>query len=137
MLGGVTCRLFPARSFAQIVFCVLSSDQRVEGYGVRLISSLKDYVRANSPIMHFLIYADNFAIGFFKKQGFTKEITLDKSRYVGFIQEFEGATMMQCSIAPQDLTSSREPMLQKQQEAGTAEIKAKSHIVHDKHGAAC
>jgi histone acetyltransferase len=29
---------------------------------------------------HFLTYADNNAVGYFAKQGFTKEITLEKDR---------------------------------------------------------
>lgn len=33
------------------------------------MAHLKDYVRATSPIMHFLTYADNFATGYFRKQG--------------------------------------------------------------------
>ena len=28
-----------------------------------------------NPITHFLTYADNYAVGYFRKQGFTKEVT--------------------------------------------------------------
>ncbi|KAL9035420.1 MAG: hypothetical protein Q9180_004871, partial [Flavoplaca navasiana] len=86
---GITYRPFNGRQFAEIVFCAISSDQQVKGYGAHLMSHLKDYVKATSPIQHFLTYADNYAIGYFKKQGFTKEITLEKPRWMGYIKDYE------------------------------------------------
>ncbi|KAF5122444.1 Histone acetyltransferase GCN5 [Metarhizium anisopliae] len=50
--------------------------------------------------MHFLTYADNYATGYFQKQGFTKEITLDKSPWMGYIKDYEGETLMLCSMLP-------------------------------------
>jgi histone acetyltransferase len=64
------------------------------------MNHLKDYVKGSSPIQHFLTYADNYAIGYFKKQGFTKEITLDKPIWMGYIKDYEGGTLMQCSMLP-------------------------------------
>ncbi|KAG8418524.1 hypothetical protein J3459_012395 [Metarhizium acridum] len=69
VVGGITYRPFKGRQFAEIVFCAISSDQQVKGYGAHLMSHLKDYVKATSDVMHFLTYADNYAIGYFKKQG--------------------------------------------------------------------
>ncbi|EQB51886.1 hypothetical protein CGLO_08526 [Colletotrichum gloeosporioides Cg-14] len=100
VVGGITYRPFKGRQFAEIVFCAISSDQQVKGYGAHLMSHLKDYVKATSDVMHFLTYADNYAIGYFKKQGFTKEITLDKSVWMGYIKDYEGGTIMQCSMLP-------------------------------------
>lgn len=132
VVGGITYRPFNARTFAEIVFCAISSDQQVKGYGAHLMAHLKDYVKATSPIMHFLTYADNYAIGYFKKQGFTKEITLDKSIWMGYIKDYEGGTIMQCSMLPKIRYLEVPRMLQKQKEAVQAKIRAvsKSHIVH-------
>lgn len=41
---------------------------------------IQEYARAKDSLTHFLTYADNNAVGYFSKQGFTKEITLDKER---------------------------------------------------------
>jgi histone acetyltransferase len=132
VVGGITYRPFKGRKFAEIVFCAISSDQQVKGYGAHLMAHLKDYVKATSDVMHFLTYADNYAIGYFKKQGFTKEITLEKSIWMGYIKDYEGGTIMQCTMLPKIryLESSR--MLQKQKEAVMAKIRAvsKSHVVH-------
>lgn len=129
---GITYRPFNAREFAEIVFCAISSDQQVKGYGAHLMSHLKDYVKATSPIKHFLTYADNYAIGYFKKQGFTKEITLEKPIWMGYIKDYEGGTIMQCTMVPRIRYLEVGRMLLKQKEAVAAKIRAfsKSHIVH-------
>ncbi|KAE8834142.1 hypothetical protein HRS9122_08222 [Pyrenophora teres f. teres] len=116
VVGGITYRPFDKGQFAEIVFCAISSDQQVKGYGAHLMSHLKDYVKASSQVMHFLTYADNYAIGYFKKQGFTKEITLEKSKWMGYIKDYEGSGRM----------------LLKQKECANAKIMAvsKSYEVH-------
>lgn len=40
----------------------------------------QEFARAHDHLTHFLTYADNNAVGYFAKQGFTKEITLEKDR---------------------------------------------------------
>ncbi|KAF3357523.1 Pre-mRNA-splicing factor 18 [Verticillium dahliae VDG1] len=132
VVGGITYRPFKGRQFAEIVFCAISSDQQVKGYGAHLMSHLKDYVKATSDVMHFLTYADNYAIGYFKKQGFTKEITLPRSVWMGYIKDYEGGTIMQCSMLPRIRYLEMGRMLLKQKECVQAKIRAfsKSHIVH-------
>ena len=34
-------------------------------------------------------------------QGFTKEITLDRDRWYGFIKDYDGGTLMECVLHPQ------------------------------------
>ncbi|KAK8061546.1 Histone acetyltransferase GCN5 [Apiospora phragmitis] len=115
--------------FAEIVFCAISSDQQVKGYGAHLMSHLKDYVKATSDVMHFLTYADNYAIGYFKKQGFTKEITLPKSVWMGYIKDYEGEYHNAMLHAPSRTWAE---MLLKQKECVHAKIRAfsKSHVIH-------
>ncbi|KAJ1724876.1 histone acetyltransferase [Coemansia erecta] len=98
VVGGITFRLFEQREFAEIVFCAVSSSEQVKGYGSYLMNKLKDYISANTMARHFLTYADNYAIGYFQKQGFTKEITLDKRLWMGYIKDYEGGTLMQAII---------------------------------------
>ena len=121
VVGGITYRPFKGRKFAEIVFCAISSDQQVKGYGAHLMAHLKDYVKATSDVMHFLTYADNYAIGYFKKQGFTKEITLEKSIWMGYIKDYEGGTIMQCTMLPKIRYLESPRMLQKQKEAVMAQ----------------
>ena len=132
IVGGITYRPFKGRQFAEIVFCAISSDQQVKGYGAHLMSHLKDYVKGTSDVMHFLTYADNYAIGYFKKQGFTKEITLDKTKWMGYIKDYEGGTIMQCSMLPKIRYLESGRLLLKQQAAVHAKIRAvsKSYEIH-------
>lgn len=59
------CYLF--QKFAEIAFLAVTSSEQVKGYGTRLMSHLKEHVKT-AGIRYFLTYADNFAIGYFKKQ---------------------------------------------------------------------
>ncbi|KAF9206905.1 histone acetyltransferase [Haplosporangium sp. Z 27] len=68
VLGGITYRPFNHRKFAEIVFCAITSTEQVKGYGSHLMNHLKDYISENTDVQHFLTYADNYAIGYFKKQ---------------------------------------------------------------------
>ncbi|PGH02795.1 histone acetyltransferase [Blastomyces parvus] len=132
VIGGITFREFRDRKFAEIVFCAVSSHQQVKGYGAHLMFHLKDYVRATSPVMHFLTYADNYATGYFQKQGFTKEITLDRSIWMGYIKDYEGGTLMQCSMLPRIRYLEVGRMILKQKEAVLAKMRtfSESHIIH-------
>lgn len=65
------------------------------------MNSLKDHVRKAHPTINvFLTYADNYAVGYFKKQGFTKEISYPRERWVGYIKDYEGGTIMQGRMLP-------------------------------------
>ncbi|KAI0481475.1 histone acetyltransferase GCN5-like protein [Xylaria cf. heliscus] len=132
VIGGIAIREFRNRQFAEIVFCAVASDQQVKGYGAHLMAHLKDYVRATSPVMHFLTYADNYATGYFQKQGFTKEITLDKSIWMGYIKDYEGGTLMQCTMLPRIRYLEAGRMLLKQKETVQAKIRllSKSDVIY-------
>lgn len=45
-----------------------------------------------------MTYADNNAIEYFRKQGFTKHLQMPEWRWKGFIKDYSGSTMMQCKI---------------------------------------
>ncbi|KAL1920273.1 uncharacterized protein VTP21DRAFT_1419 [Calcarisporiella thermophila] len=132
VVGGITYRPFYSQKFAEIVFCAIASQEQVRGYGSRLMNHLKDYIRSVSDIQHFLTYADNYATGYFEKQGFTKEITLDRSMWVGYIKDYEGGTLMQCSMVPKVQYLRVREILAIQKEVVYEKIKTRStsHIVY-------
>jgi len=61
------------------------------------MNHLKQLAR-KEEIQHFLTHADNNAIGFFEKQGFTDNITLDPNKWKRFIKYYTDATLTQCDI---------------------------------------
>ncbi|KAL5496772.1 hypothetical protein EMCRGX_G013130 [Ephydatia muelleri] len=99
VVGGICFRMFPTQNFAEIVFCAVASNEQVKGYGTHMMNNLKDYC-IRHHITHLLTYADAFAIGYFKKQGFCKDIKVPRSVYVGYIKDYEGATLMECELNP-------------------------------------
>ncbi|XP_054164345.1 histone acetyltransferase KAT2A-like [Oppia nitens] len=115
VIGGISFRMFPNQGFSEIVFCAVTSNEQVKGYGTHLMNHLKDY-HVKHKIYHFLTYADEFAIGYFKKQGFTKDIRLAKSEYLGYIKEYEGATLMECQLNPSITYINLTSVIRKQKE---------------------
>ncbi|GAA5909237.1 bromodomain-containing protein [Sporobolomyces salmoneus] len=132
VVGGITYRPFEGQKFAEIVFCAITGTEQVKGYGSHLMNHLKDYVKASTKCMHFLTYADNYAIGYFKKQGFTKEIQLDRGVWAGYIKDYEGGTIMHCSMLPRVKYLEVASILAKQKEVILAKIRqlSQSHVVH-------
>ncbi|KAJ1513555.1 histone acetyltransferase [Coelomomyces lativittatus] len=132
VLGGICFRPFYDRKFTEIVFCAITSTEQVKGYGSHLMNHLKDYVKSLGDLRHFLTYADNYAIGYFQKQGFTTEITLDKSIWMGYIKDYEGGTIMQCTMVPKVMYLQVYDTLTQQKIAIHKKIceLSKSHIVY-------
>ena len=42
--------------------------------------------------------ADNLAIGYFKKQGFHKNILMPPILHKGYLKDYEGSTLMECLL---------------------------------------
>lgn len=84
-IGGICFRLFESQGFIEIVFCAVTSSEQVKGYGTILMNHLKDYSN-QFEIRNFLTFADEYAIGYFKKQGFSDDIKLNQVSYTGFIK---------------------------------------------------
>ncbi|VDK42092.1 unnamed protein product [Anisakis simplex] len=100
VIGGICFRQFPTQGFSEIVFCAVMANEQVKGYGTHMMNRLKDYHVGTCQIYHFLTYADEFAIGYFKKQGFSENITISREKYHGFIKDYESATLMGCELHP-------------------------------------
>ncbi|KAJ3513715.1 hypothetical protein NLJ89_g2796 [Agrocybe chaxingu] len=133
VVGGICYRPFPHRGFAEIVFFATNSADQEKGYGGMLMDHFKAHIRKTYPDMwHFLTYADNYAVGYFEKQGFSKDISLDRSKWAGYIKDYEGGTIMQCTMLPKVDYLNKPAIFKAQQEAIMAKIRqsSKSHIVH-------
>lgn len=99
IIGGICYRPYFEQHFAEIAFCAINGSEQVRGFGTVLMNKTKAFVQ-NQGIEYFLTFADNYAIGYFQKQGFTKTIGLSKERWLGYIKEYDGGTLMECYIHP-------------------------------------
>lgn len=98
-----------------------------------LMNHFKAHIRETYPdMMHFLTYADNYAVGYFRKQGFSKDITLDRSVWAGYIKDYEGGTIMECKMLPKVDYLHAPELIAQQREAILTKIRqmSKSHVVH-------
>eukprot|EP00775_Hariotina_reticulata_P006085 gene6085-6325_t len=131
-LGGITYRVFPQHGFGEIAFCAVAASQQVRGFGTRLMNHTKQYARDKDGLTHFLTYADNNAVGYFSKQGFTREITLPRDRWVGYIKDYDGGTLMECVIHPKIPYADLVTFFRVQKEYLDGQIRqlSNSHIVH-------
>ncbi|XP_072990109.1 histone acetyltransferase GCN5-like [Typha latifolia] len=132
VVGGITYRPYKSQKFGEIAFCAITSDEQVKGYGTRLMNHLKQHARDVDGLTHFLTYADNNAVIYFIKQGFTKEITLEKERWLGYIKDYDGGILMECKIFPKLPYTDLATMIRKQRQAIDEKIKDLSncHIVY-------
>ncbi|ETV74781.1 hypothetical protein, variant 1 [Aphanomyces astaci] len=99
VVGGICYRPFLANHFGEIAFCAITASEQVKGYGTRLMNHLKEFVKTQH-LTHFLTYADNYAIGYFKKQGFSKVVSMARPNWFGYIKDYDGGTLMECQIHP-------------------------------------
>ncbi|CAG9859546.1 unnamed protein product [Phyllotreta striolata] len=98
-IGGICFRPFKTQGFTEIVFCAVTFLQQAKGYGMHLMNHLKDY-HISKGIYHFLTFADQYAIGYFQRQGFSKDIKMNRAAYQGYIKDYDGATLMHCELNP-------------------------------------
>jgi len=136
-IGGICFRMFSSQGFTEIVFCAVTSNEQVKGYGTHLMNHLKDYHIRNG-VFHFLTFADEFAIGYFKKQGFSKDIKLAKSVFQGYIKDYEGATLMGCELNPKIVYTEFSAVVRKQKEILKKLIERKQAQIRKVHpGLSC
>ena len=99
IVGGITYRPVAESRLSEIVFCAVSAQHQVQGYGTRIMNQIKEECK-RTGIEGMLTYADNHAVGYFRKQGFKKQVTMRRERWQGYLKDYEGATLMECIIDP-------------------------------------
>ncbi|KAL5702144.1 histone acetyltransferase [Ranunculus cassubicifolius] len=105
VVGGITYRPYISQKFGEIAFLAITSDEQVK---------------------------DNNAVGYFNKQGFTKEIHLDKEIWQGYIKDYDGGLLMECKIDPKLPYTDLWSMIRRQRLAIDEKIRELSncHIVY-------
>eukprot|EP00904_Undaria_pinnatifida_P004147 jgi/Undpi1/13733/HiC_scaffold_9.g03386.m1 len=120
-IGGITYRAFLEQKFGEIAFCAVASSSQVQGHGSRLMNELKK-VAVRTDLSHFHTYADNYAIGYFAKHGFTKNLTMSRDRWYSYVKDYDGGTHMECYVHPTTPYMAQPEMFRKQREFLTERI---------------
>lgn len=133
VVGGITYRPYRSQKFGEIAFCAITADEQVKGYGTRLMNHLKQHARDEDGLTYFLTYADNNAVGYFIKQGFTKEIYLEKEIWKGYIKDYDGGLLMECKLDSKLPYTDLPAMIRRQRQTIDERIRELSncHIVYE------
>lgn len=97
LIGGVVYRPFYEQKFFEIAFLTIVTTEQYKGYGTRIMNVLKGYAQTKD-VDYFITYADNHAIEYFKKQGFSTKLRIAEEVYKGYIKHYDGGTIMDCYI---------------------------------------
>ncbi|NXC73756.1 KAT2A acetyltransferase, partial [Anhinga anhinga] len=98
VIGGICFRMFPTQGFTEIVFCAVTSNEQVKvkwggGWWAQHSTGV-----GRSEV------------------GFSKDIKVPKSRYLGYIKDYEGATLMECELNPRIPYTELSHIIKKQKE---------------------
>jgi histone acetyltransferase len=97
IIGGCSFRFFKQQQLLELVFFAIKTKEQIKGYGTFLILVLKNY--ANFLGLKFIITcADNNAMHFFFKQGFSPFITLPSFFWSGFVRDYIDIVLMEFVI---------------------------------------
>ena len=132
VIGGITYRPFWRQNMGEIAFCAVSANEQVKGYGTRLMNHLKEYVCDKEAMTHLITFADNNAVGYFQKQGFTKDVMMEREKWVGYIKEYDGGTIMECHLSAQVSYTEFPVMIRKQRATVDAKVRelSNAHVVY-------
>lgn len=101
VVATIVYRPFGKSNFIEMVFCCVKDGCQSGGFGRIIMNHLKCHLQSEN-ICHVVVYADNSAMGYFKRQGFTSHFpkTAPRSFFDEFIKEYDGATPMYAYINP-------------------------------------
>ncbi|OSX69710.1 hypothetical protein BU14_1250s0003 [Porphyra umbilicalis] len=131
VIGGCCYRPFMPQQFAEIAFLAISQTGQDLGYGARLMAHVKERAK-RCGLTHLLTCADNNAVPYFKKQGFSKRITLPYELWQGRIKDYEGVLLMECKLHTQVDYLNMPLLLKAQKECLVEKLKevSLSHVVY-------
>ena len=135
IIGSCCFRIFESSQFIELIFFAVSTKIQGCGHGALLMSFLKNFARSRK-IKYIITCADNNAINFFLKQGFSTVLTNPTPIWFRHIREYEEVELMECVINPKnsyffsyiDLISQKTLLLSKYQLLLTSESKKSNNF---------
>lgn len=97
LVAAICYRTFPDVHFIEIAFCAVSITRQYSGLGHCIMNYLKEHVKQRG-YTNIVTYADNAALEYFQKQGFSKNITMPESVWHGRVKHYDQAIFVQCPL---------------------------------------
>ncbi|CEM01677.1 unnamed protein product [Vitrella brassicaformis CCMP3155] len=106
IMGGITYRTFLERGFVELALLAIGPEAQAQyqDCGSVLLAHLKENLKslqmADDQRLECLVtFADNGALSFYERQGFSSHLRWPVENYSGLITHYEGATLMDCPIS--------------------------------------
>ena len=115
-MGGACFRPFEDRRFAELALYAVADRERRAGLGTRCMNHLKERLKKRG-IRFILTRADETAVGYFERQGFSSTITTPPALYDGLLHDYSGTVLMECELYDVNYLELRE-MFARQRAAG-------------------
>jgi histone acetyltransferase len=96
-IGGCSYRIFKKQNLIELIFFAIVTSEQMKGYGKILMSFLKEKAKSLNA-KTIITCADNNAIKYFLKQGFSHVITSPIFIWAGYICDYEEIKLMECSL---------------------------------------
>jgi histone acetyltransferase len=97
IIGGCCYRYFKKKEIIELVFLAISTSEQGKGLGKELMLRIREIARKLGA-KSVIACADNNAITYFKKQGFSKRISIPYSLWIGYIKDYEEISVMETII---------------------------------------
>lgn len=79
----------------EIAFCAVSGAKKYVGHGATMMNELKEHVKSEG-YTDICTYADNSALEYFSKMGFSGRVALAEDVWLGRVKHYEGAKFVHC-----------------------------------------
>ncbi len=100
-IAALCCRCYRRKKFAELSFVVVQTRDQSQGFGTYLMHTFFDCVK-QLGIKRVIVCTDEFAAGYFKRFGFTREVSTvfpNKKDYGG-VDELEGGVFYALNLDP-------------------------------------
>lgn len=97
LVAAICYRTFPDVRIAEIAFCAVSITRQYSGLGHCIMNYLKEHIKKRG-YTDIVTYADNAALEYFHKQGFSKNITMPEAIWHGRVKHYDQAIFVQCPL---------------------------------------
>jgi histone acetyltransferase len=97
IIGGCSYRFFKRQQILELIFFSIATSEQMKGYGKLLMSFLKEKAKSNN-VKTIITCADNNAIKYFLKQGFSQVISSPIFIWAGYLSDYEDIKLMECLL---------------------------------------
>mmetsp|Transcript_26631 Transcript_26631/g.54259 ORF Transcript_26631/g.54259 Transcript_26631/m.54259 type:complete len:304 (-) Transcript_26631:1587-2498(-) len=99
LVGGCCFRSLKDKQIFELVFFAIATEEQGKGLGKHLLVFLKEHFK-NIKGKYIITCADNNAVRFFLKQGFSNIISAPNFLWAAYVRDYEETTLMECVLNP-------------------------------------